>query len=48
LVVAVMAIYLGLLVGNPNDLEGKFSAYEFSGHSKGDVLEFEDGLEHFK
>jgi hypothetical protein len=42
--ILIVAIYLGILVGNPNDLEGKFAAYEFSGHSKGDVLEFEDGL----
>jgi len=43
-IVATVVIYLALLVGNPNDLEGKFSCYEFSGHSKGDVLEFENGL----
>lgn len=36
--------YVALLVGNPNDLEGKFASYEFFPHSKSDVLEFQNGL----
>lgn len=40
----VVCGYSMLLVGNPNDLEGKFSSYELFAHDKNDVLEFENGL----
>lgn len=43
ILIAVVA-YFALLVGNPNDLEGKFASYEFFPHSKNDVLEFQNGL----
>jgi hypothetical protein len=45
LAIALMLLtYLILLIGNPNDLEGKVSSFEFSPHDKSDVLEFENGL----
>jgi hypothetical protein len=43
-IISIIVVYLTVLVGNPNNLEGKFACYEFSGHSKSDILEFEDGL----
>jgi hypothetical protein len=45
LTIALMLLtYIILLVGNPNDLEGKVSSYEFFPHDRSDVLEFENGL----
>lgn len=40
----MLLAYFILLVGNPNDLEGKVSSYTFEPHDKSDVLEFENGL----
>jgi hypothetical protein len=40
----VVLCYVSLLVGNPNDLEGKVSSYELFPHDRRDVLEFENGL----
>ena len=37
-------IYFALLVGNPNNLAGKFASYKFFPHDWCDVLEFENGL----
>ena len=41
---SAIVTYFVLLVGNPNDLEGKFASYEFFPHSQNDVLEFQNGL----
>lgn len=46
-ILGLLAVALGyfvLLIGNPNDLEGKFSSYELFPHNRRDVLEFEGGL----
>lgn len=43
-IVLLHLVYIVLLVGNPNDLEGKFSSEKFFAHSMCDVLEFENGL----
>lgn len=37
-------IYLLLLVGNPHDLQGKFSSYKMFPHATCDVIEFDNGL----
>ena len=43
--IAVVAVgYAALLVGNPNELEGKYSGYGLSGHEMNDVIAFENGL----
>ena len=41
---SAVVIYFALLVGNPNDLEGKFASRELFPHSICDVLEFQNGL----
>jgi hypothetical protein len=40
----LLLTYFVLLVGNPTDLEGKVSSYEFFTHDRSDVLEFQNGL----
>jgi len=45
---AVVLGYFTLLIGNPNELEGKVSSYKLFPHDRCDVLEFENGLVTFK